>query len=79
MKVIGEEEVIVEFTVTPQMTNQYGAISYGAFTTLLTEVGINCTKKTKTWRCGSRKHCNYYIKTIQMDNVLKVVPHILDM
>ena len=30
MKVLGDEELIVEFKVTPQMTNQYGAISYGA-------------------------------------------------
>ena len=44
MKVIGEEDVVVEFTVTPQMTNQFGALSYGAFTTLLSEVGVLCIK-----------------------------------
>ncbi|MBH9787939.1 hypothetical protein FE576_21895, partial [Clostridioides difficile] len=47
MKVLGDEELIVEFKVTPQMTNQYGAISYGAFTTLLAEVGSFALKRRK--------------------------------
>ena len=79
MKVLGEEEVIVEFTVTPQMTNQYGAISYGAFTTLLTEVGLIALKRRKRGDAVVENIATYYIKPIQMDNVLKVVPHILDM
>lgn len=79
MKVLGEEEVVVEFTVTPQMTNQYGAISYGAFTTLLAEVGLIALKRRKRGDAVVENIATYYIKPIQMDNVLKVVPHILDM
>ncbi|MED3661939.1 DRTGG domain-containing protein [Ureibacillus sp. FSL K6-8385] len=79
MKVLGTEDVVVEFTVTPQMTNQYGAVSYGAFTTLLTEVGLIALKRRKRGDAVLENISTYYIKPIQMDSVLKVVPHILDM
>ncbi|HWK24229.1 MAG TPA: DRTGG domain-containing protein [Ureibacillus sp.] len=79
MKVMGEEDVIVEFTVTPQMTNQYGAISYGAFTTLLSEVGSFALKRRKRGDAVAENMTIYFIKPIQMESVLTVVPHILDM
>ncbi|NLY78928.1 MAG: CBS domain-containing protein [Lysinibacillus sp.] len=79
MKVLGDNEVVVEFTVTPQVTNQYGAISYGAFTTLLTEVGLIALKRRKRGDAVLENISTYFIKPIQMENVLKVVPHILDM
>lgn len=79
MKVLGEEELTVEFTVTPQMTNQYGAISYGAFTTLLSEVGSFALKRRKRGDAVAENMTIYFIKPIQMETVLTVVPHILDM
>lgn len=80
MKVLGEDDIVeVEFTVTPQMTNQYGAISYGAFTTLLTEVGLIALKRRKRGDAITENITIYFIKPIQMENVLKVVPHVLDM
>lgn len=79
MKVMGEEDVVVEFTVTPQMTNQYGAISYGAFTTLLSEVGSFALKRRKRGDAVAENMTIYFIKPIQMESVLTVVPHILDM
>ena len=79
MKVIGEEDVVVEFKVTPQMTNQYGAISYGAFTTLLSEVGSFALKRRKRGDAVAENMTIYFIKPIQMESVLTVVPHILDM
>lgn len=79
MKVLGEEDVIVEFTVTPQMTNQYGAISYGAFTTLLAEVGSFALKRRKRGDAVAENMTVYFLKPIQMESVLTVVPHILDM
>ena len=33
MKTIPEQPHTVEFTVIPQMTNQFGSLSYGALTT----------------------------------------------
>ncbi|RUL56427.1 MULTISPECIES: DRTGG domain-containing protein [Lysinibacillus] len=79
MKVMGEEDVVVEFTVTPQMTNHYGAISYGAFTTLLAEVGAFALKRRKRGDAVAENMTIYFIKPIQMESVLTVVPHILDM
>lgn len=79
MKVLGEEDVVVEFTVTPQMTNQYGAISYGAFTTLLSEVGSFALKRRKRGDAVAENMTIYYLKPIQMESVLTVIPHILDM
>lgn len=79
MKVMGDEEVMVEFTVAPQMTNQFGALSYGAFTTLLTEVGSFALKRRKRGDAVAENMTVYFIKPVQMESVLTVKPRILDM
>lgn len=79
MKVMGDEEVMVEFTVAPQMTNQFGALSYGAFTTLLTEVGSFALKRRKRGDAVVENMTVYFIKPVQMESVLTVKPRILDM
>ncbi|MEK4230324.1 DRTGG domain-containing protein [Solibacillus sp. FSL H8-0538] len=79
MRVMGEEDVVVEFTVTPQMTNQFGAISYGAFTTLLSEVGSFALKRRKRGDAVAENMTIYFIKPVQMESVLTVRPRILDM
>jgi len=79
MKVLGDEELIVEFKVTPQMTNQYGAISYGAFTTLLAEVGSFALKRRKRGDAVAENMTIYFIKPVQMESTLTVKPRILDM
>ncbi|WP_341300062.1 DRTGG domain-containing protein [Lysinibacillus sp. FSL H8-0500] len=79
IKVLGDEELIVEFKVTPQMTNQYGAISYGAFTTLLAEVGSFALKRRKRGDAVAENMTIYFIKPVQMESTLTVKPRILDM
>lgn len=79
MKILGEEDLVVEFTVTPQMTNQFGAISYGAFTTLLSEVGSIALKRKKRGDAVAENMTIYFIKPVQMESILTVIPHILDM
>ncbi|WP_019415967.1 DRTGG domain-containing protein [Paenisporosarcina sp. TG20] len=79
MKVLQEDELAVEFTVSPQMTNQFGAISYGAFTTLLSEVGSYVLKSRKRGESVVENMTIYFIKPVQMDSVLTVRPRILDM
>lgn len=79
MKVLGDEDVVVEFTVTPQMTNQFGAISYGAFTTLLAEVGAFALKRRKRGDAVAENMTVYFIKPVQMESILTVKPRILDM
>lgn len=79
MKVLGDENLIVEFKVTPQMTNQYGAISYGAFTTLLAEVGSFALKRRKRGDAVAENMTIYFIKPVQVESILTVKPRILDM
>lgn len=69
----------MEFTVTPQMTNQFGALSYGAFTTLLAEVGSFALKRRKRGDAVAENMTVYFIKPVQMESVLTVKPRILDM
>jgi len=73
------EETTVEFTVTPQMTNQFGAISYGAFTTLLVEAGSSALKKFKRGESVVENMTIYHMKPVQMETSLVVKPRILDM
>lgn len=79
MRVTGEEDIVVEFTVTPQMTNQFGAISYGAFTILLSEVGAFALKRRKRGEAVVENMNIYFIKPVQMESILTVQPRILDM
>lgn len=79
MKVLGEDDIFVEFKVTPQMTNQYGAISYGAFTTLLAEAGAFALKRHKRGDAIAENLTIYFIKPVQMESKLTVRPMILDM
>lgn len=79
MKVLGDDDLMVEFKVTPQMTNQYGAISYGAFTTLLAEVGSFALKRRKRGDAVAENMTIYFIKPVQMESTLTVKPRILDM
>ncbi len=74
-----DDEVIVNFTVTPQMTNQLGAISYGAFTTLIVESGSFTLKKVKRGESVIENMNIYFFKPIQMEKNVTVKPRILDM
>lgn len=79
MKVMGEEDVVVEFTVTPQMTNQFGSLSNGAFTILLSEVGSFALKRRKRGEAVVENMTVYFIKPVQMETILTIRPRILDM
>lgn len=74
-----DEDSIIKFSVTPQMTNQFGAISYGAFTTLIVESGSFTLKKVKRGESVLENMSIYFIKPIQMETMVTVKPRILDM
>ncbi len=63
MKTIPEQPHTVEFTVIPQMTNQFGSLSYGALTTLLTEAGNRAIKMRKRGESVPENMSLYFIKT----------------
>lgn len=79
MKTIPEQPHTVEFTVIPQMTNQFGSLSYGALTTLLTESGNRAIKMRKRGESVPENMSLYFIKHVQLGSVVVVIPRILHM
>ncbi|MBM7578934.1 DRTGG domain-containing protein [Jeotgalibacillus terrae] len=66
------------FQVTPQMTNHLGAISYGVFTTLVTESANQLLKEYKRSDLVVENITIYFIKPVQMESELEIVPKLLD-
>lgn len=66
------------FEVTPQMTNQLGTISYGVFTTIVSEAANRLFRQQKKGEVAVENMTIYFLKPVQMDSVLQVVPKILE-
>lgn len=79
MKTSADQQMTVEFTVIPQMTNQFGSLSYGALTTLLTEAGNRAIKMRKRGESVPENMTLYFIKHVQLGSVVVVEPRILHM
>ena len=77
MKAIPDQPLSVEFRVIPQMTNQFGSLSYGAMTTLLTEAGNRAIKMRKRGESAPENMTLYFIKHVQLGSVVVVEPRIL--
>ncbi|MFD1030394.1 DRTGG domain-containing protein [Metaplanococcus flavidus] len=73
------EKLSLDFKVTPQMTNSYGAISYGAYTTILAEAAT-AALKTKNRKDSVLENMSvYFLKPVQLDSLISIRPMILDM
>lgn len=79
MKAVPDQPLNIEFTVVPQMTNQLGSLSYGALTTLLTDVGNRAIKMRKRGESVPENMTIYFIKHVQLGNTVTVQPRILHM
>ena len=79
MKTVPDQPQNVEFTVVPQMTNQFGSLSYGALTTLLTDVGNRAIKMRKRGESLPENMTIYFIKHVQLGSTVIVQPRILQM
>lgn len=66
------------FEVTPQMTNQLGTISYGVFTTIVADSANRLFRLQKKGELAVENMTIYYLKPVQMDSILEVVPRILE-
>lgn len=66
------------FEVSPQMTNPLGTISYGVFTTLVYEAATRKLKKQKKGDIVIENMTIYYIKPVQIESRIEVVPTILE-
>jgi len=73
-----KETNVYRCEVTPQMTNQFGTISYGAFTTLVTEVANYHLRAQKKGELVVENMTLYFLKPVQMESVVEVRPTILD-
>ncbi|KXH87187.1 DRTGG domain-containing protein [Sporosarcina sp. HYO08] len=77
MKSVSDPSNTVEFTVTPQLTNQFGSLSYGALTTLVTEAGKQAIKSRKRGESVPENVSLYFIKHPQLGSVVQVESNIL--
>jgi predicted transcriptional regulator len=72
----GEE--IYQCGVTPQMTNYLGTISYGVFTTIVTEAANRVLRSYKKGDLVVENMTIYFIKPVQIDSMLEIYPKVLE-
>ncbi|MFY0757294.1 DRTGG domain-containing protein [Metabacillus dongyingensis] len=69
---------VYRFQVSPQMTNHLGTISYGVFTTVVTEATNRYLRTQKKGEIVVENITIYFMKPVQMDSMLEVHPKILE-
>jgi predicted transcriptional regulator len=65
-------------TVTPQMTNHIGTISYGVFTTLVSEAANRILRGYKKGDLVVENMTIYFLKPVQIDSILEIYPRVLE-
>jgi predicted transcriptional regulator len=75
-KAKGDE--IYQCQVTPQMTNYLGTISYGVFTTIVTEAANRVLRSYKKGDLVVENMTIYFIKPVQIDSMLEIYPKVLE-
>lgn len=79
MDIVSHDTHAIEFTVTPQLTNQIGSLSHGAMTTLLTETGSRAIKTRKRGEAVAENVTMYLLQPVQLGTIVRVEPRILQM
>ena len=79
MDIVPGDSFAIEFTVTPQLTNQFGSLSHGAMTTLLTEAGNRAIKMRKRGEAVAENLNLYFLQPVQLGTIVRVEPRILQM
>lgn len=64
--------------VTPQMTNHLGTISYGVFTTIVSEAANRVLRSYKKGDLVVENMTIYFIKPVQIDSMLEIYPKVLE-
>jgi predicted transcriptional regulator len=65
--------------VTPQMTNYMGTISYGVFTTIVTEAANRVLRTHKKGDLVIENVTIYFIKPVQIDSMIEIRPKVLEL
>lgn len=64
--------------VTPQMTNQLGTLSYGVFTSFVTEASSRMLRQYKKGDLVVENLTVYFIKPVQLGSSLQIKPRLLE-
>ncbi|MRG87695.1 DRTGG domain-containing protein [Salinibacillus xinjiangensis] len=64
--------------VTPQMTNHLGTLSYGVFTSFVTEASARMLRHYKKGDLVVENLSIYYMKPVQLGSMLEIKPHPLE-
>ena len=75
-KAKGDESYSCE--VTPQMTNHLGTISYGVFTTIVSDAANRVLRNYKKGDLVVENMTIYFLKPVQMESTLEIIPKILE-
>lgn len=73
-----KSEITYQCEVTPQMTNYLGTISYGVFTTIVTEAANRVLKSYKKGDLVIENITIYFIKPVQIETLLEIRPKVLE-
>lgn len=73
-----KQENVYHFSVTPQMTNAIGTLSYGVFTTIVTEAANRVLRAQKKGDSIVENLTIYFVKPVQIDHVISVHPKVLE-
>jgi predicted transcriptional regulator len=73
-----KDDDIFRCQVTPQMTNHLGTISYGVFTTIVTEAANRVLRGYKKGDLVVENMTIYFIKPVQIDSVIEIFPKVLE-
>ncbi|MEH7238106.1 CBS domain-containing protein [Bacillus sp. JJ1562] len=76
--VSADGEAIYQCEVTPQMTNYLGTISYGVFTTIVTEAANRVLKSFKKGDLVIENMTVYFMKPVQIDSMMEIHPRVLE-
>lgn len=78
LRVKGKEETVFHTEVSPQMTNQLGTLSYGVFTSLITEASSRLLLHLKKGNLVVENLTVYFLKPVQIDSKLVIKPKLLE-
>ncbi|KXG11604.1 CBS domain-containing protein [Anoxybacillus rupiensis] len=71
-------ENVFQCTVTPQMTNYLGTLSYGVFTTIVTEAATRVLRLYKRGDLVIENITIYFIKPVQIDSIIDIKARLLE-
>ncbi|MDF9296160.1 CBS domain-containing protein [Geobacillus stearothermophilus] len=75
----GDKETLFCCTITPQMTNYLGTLSYGVFTTIVTEAAARMLRAYKRGDLVMESITIYFIKPVQIDTTVDVQAKLLEL